>query len=113
MSPDCIFCKIARKEIPSKIIYEDGECVAFQDVAPQAPIHILIITKRHVEKLADTRPEDTALLGHLQGMAREIASKAGLTDYRLVLNNGASAGQSVWHLHYHLLSGRPFAWPPG
>lgn len=110
---DCIFCKIIRKEIPSKLVYEDTECVAFQDIQPAAPVHILIVPRNHVEKFSDTRPEDTAILGHLQGMAREIASKAGLKDYRLVLNNGASAGQSVWHLHYHLLSGRNFSWPPG
>lgn len=113
MTLDCIFCRIVKREIPSKIVHEDDRCIAFQDVNPQAPTHILIVPKRHVSKLADTRSEDAVLLGHLLGTARDIASKTGLSDYRIVLNNGTGAGQTVWHLHYHLLAGRSFSWPPG
>lgn len=110
---DCIFCKIAKKEIKSELVYEDGQCVAFKDTNPQAPTHVLIVPLRHIEKAADTTIADEALLGHLAGAAREVAKKLKLGDYRLVLNNGSGAGQSVWHLHLHLLAGRPFSWPPG
>lgn len=110
---ECLFCKIANKEIPSKMVFEDTLCVAFRDINPQAPTHILIIPKKHIEKVADCAVSDESLLGHLQVLAREIAKKEKLNDYRLVINNGAAAGQSVWHLHLHLLGGRPFSWPPG
>lgn len=110
---ECIFCKIAKKEIPSKIVYEDKQCVAFRDISPQAPTHILIVPFRHLEKLADMREDDRELVGHLHWVARQVAAKEGLNDFRLVSNNGPSAGQSVWHLHLHLLGGRPFGWPPG
>ncbi len=113
MSADCLFCKIAKKEIPSKIVYEDKVCVAFRDVHPQAPTHVLIVPLKHLEKIADIGADDRELVGHLHSAARTIAQKEGLKDFRLVINNGAGAGQSVWHLHLHLLGGRPFAWPPG
>ena len=110
---DCIFCKIISKEIPSKLIHEDEWSIAFPDINPQAPTHLLIVPKQHIAKMAESHPEDTALLGHLLSMARQISSKSKLNDYRIVINNGSEAGQTVWHLHLHLLSGRPFAWPPG
>lgn len=110
---NCLFCKITRREIPSELIYEDGEAVAFRDINPQAPVHILIVPKRHIEKHADLSTAEKALMGHLHEVARVLAVKEKLGDYRLVLNNGAGAGQSVWHLHLHLLSGRAFSWPPG
>ena len=110
---DCLFCKITKKEIPSKVVYEDKECLAFRDINPQAPTHILIVPFKHIEKIADMAQTDKELIGHLHWVAREIASQESLEDFRLVNNNGPSAGQSVWHLHLHLLGGRPFGWPPG
>ena len=110
---DCLFCKIIKKEIPSKIIHEDESCIAFHDIAPQAPTHLLIVPRRHIEKNADMSLQDRELLGHLHWAAKELAHKLKLTDFRLVMNNGTQAGQSVWHLHLHLLGGRPFHWPPG
>ncbi len=113
MSANCLFCKIAGKQIPSKIVHEDDRCVAFRDISPQAPVHILVVPVKHIEKVADLAPADEGLIGFLIGVARRIAANEGLQDYRLVLNNGAGAGQSVWHIHLHLLGGRPFSWPPG
>ncbi len=113
MSVDCLFCKIIKKEIPSEPIYEDTQAVAFRDINPQAPTHILIVPKKHIEKLDAMIDSDSPLIGHLHQVAREIARKEKLADYRLVINNGRGAGQSVWHLHLHLLGGRPFSWPPG
>ena len=111
---DCIFCKIAGHEINAKFVLETDELAAFQDLNPQAPTHILIIPKRHIAKLSDCSPEDAALLGRIQLAAKDIAEKAGVADgYRLVTNNGRKAGQSVDHLHYHLLGGRKMNWPPG
>jgi len=110
---DCLFCKIIAKEIPSKTVYEDELCFAFRDINPQAPTHILILPRKHFAKIADMDAGDKELVGHLHWAAKEIAKKEGLKDFRLVVNNGEQAGQSVWHLHLHLLSGRPFAWPPG
>ena len=110
---NCLFCKIIAKEIPSKTIFEDGRCFAFHDINPQAPTHILILPKKHFAKIADMEEGDKELVGHLHWAASEIAKKEGLKDFRLVVNNGEEAGQTVWHLHLHLLSGRPFAWPPG
>ncbi|MBI2082773.1 MAG: histidine triad nucleotide-binding protein [Deltaproteobacteria bacterium] len=109
----CLFCKIIKKEIPSKMIHEDESCIAFHDISPQAPTHILVVTRKHIEKVAQLDPQDKELVGHLHWVAKEIAQQLKLTDFRLVLNNGAAAGQSVWHLHLHLLGGRPFHWPPG
>ncbi|MBI4373470.1 MAG: histidine triad nucleotide-binding protein [Deltaproteobacteria bacterium] len=112
MTP-CLFCKIINKEIPSKTIHEDESCIAFHDIAPQAPTHLLIVPRRHIEKTADISPQDKELVGHLHWVASVIARKLKITDFRLVMNNGTEAGQSVWHLHLHLLGGRPFSWPPG
>lgn len=111
---DCIFCKIAGHEINARFVLETDELAAFQDLNPQAPTHILIVPKKHIAKLSDCSPEDAQLLGRLQLAAKEIAEKAGVADaYRLVTNNGRKAGQSVDHLHYHLLGGRKMNWPPG
>lgn len=110
---ECLFCKILRKEIPAKLVYEDAHSVAFRDINPQAPTHILIVPLRHIEKNADLKEADREAVGHLHWVASEVARKEGLKDYRLVLNNGSGAGQSVWHLHLHLLGGRNLGWPPG
>ena len=111
---ETIFTKIINKEIPADIIFEDDLCLAFNDVNPQAPTHILIIPKKPIAKIADAKDVDQALLGHLLIKAGEIAKSLGLQDaYRLVINNGSDAGQTVFHLHIHLLAGRSFAWPPG
>lgn len=110
---DTIFGKIARGEVDAKLVYEDDRALAFHDVAPKAPTHLLVIPRKPIARLADAEDEDAALLGHLLLVARRVAADAGLSDYRLVVNNGAGAGQSVFHLHVHVLGGRPLAWPPG
>jgi histidine triad (HIT) family protein len=111
---ETIFTKIINKEIPADIIYEDELALVFQDIQPQAPTHLLIIPKKPIPKLSDAGPEDQELLGHLMLVAGEVSRMLELDDtFRLVTNNGANAGQSVFHLHLHLLSGRPLNWPPG
>lgn len=114
MNADCLFCKIAAKQIPAKIVYEDDDVFAFEDIGPQAPTHILICPRKHFASLNEASQEDQAVLGKLQLVAAEHARKLNLLDgYRTVLNTGRGAGQSVFHLHLHLLGGRPFHWPPG
>jgi histidine triad (HIT) family protein len=109
-----IFSKIIAHEIPADIVYEDDLCLAFRDINPQAPIHLLLIPKQELSKLSDAKPDSQALLGHLLLAAAKIARELGIEEaFRLVVNNGASAGQSVFHLHLHILGGRPFHWPPG
>jgi histidine triad (HIT) family protein len=109
-----LFKKIIDGEISADIVHEDDNCLAFKDIAPQAPIHILIIPKKEIPMLSDAAEEDQKLLGILLVTANKIAKKLRIEDnFRLVINNGAKAGQSVFHLHLHLLSGRPFSWPPG
>tara|TARA_B100000780_G_scaffold275672_1_gene242750 strand:+ start:224 stop:559 length:336 start_codon:yes stop_codon:yes gene_type:complete len=109
-----LFQKIIDKEIPAKIIYEDDLSLVFEDINPQAPTHLLIIPKKPIVKISDVVEEDKELMGHLIWVAGEVARKIGVEDaFRLVVNNGAKAGQSVFHVHVHLLSGRPFLWPPG
>jgi len=110
---DTLFSKIIRREIPADIVYEDDRALAFRDINPQAPTHILIIPKHPIPKLADAQPEDSDLLGHLLLTVAKVAQQENLSDYRVVANNGAGAGQSVFHLHLHLLGGRPLQWPPG
>ena len=111
---DCIFCKIGRKEIPAKLVYEDEELFAFEDISPQAPTHILICPRKHVVSLTETISDDAAMLGRAQRVAAQLAAQRGLSSgYRVVINNGERAGQSVFHLHFHLLGGRDFRWPPG
>jgi histidine triad (HIT) family protein len=114
MSTDCLFCKISAKKISSKIVYEDPDVFAFEDISPQAPTHILICPRKHLESLTEATPEDQAILGKLQLVAAQLARERNLlAGYRTVLNNGSGAGQSVFHLHLHLLGGRQFRWPPG
>ena len=111
---DCLFCKIGRKEIPAKLVYEDDEVFAFEDIHPQAPTHILLCPRKHMVSLTEAATPDAALLGRLQLIAAKIAGERKLTGgYRTVINNGEGAGQSVFHIHLHLLGGRNFRWPPG
>lgn len=112
--PDTIFSKIIRREIPADIVYEDELCLAFKDIAPQAPVHILIIPKKPIPKLADATPQDHALMGHLLLKVKQVAEEAGLEKgYRVVINTGDDGGQTVDHLHLHILGGRQMKWPPG
>lgn len=109
-----LFKKIIDREIPADIVYEDEQCLAFRDVNPQAPTHVLLIPKKEIPRLADATAEDEALLGHLMLAAGKIARELGTGEaFRLVVNNGAAAGQSVFHLHLHILGGRKLNWPPG
>ncbi len=111
---DCIFCKIARGEMNSEIVWEDDQTLAFRDISPQAPSHILIIPRKHISSLKDAKPEDEAVLGRLMLAASEVAKSEGIGDaFRVVVNSGAAAGQSVFHIHLHLLGGRRLGWPPG
>lgn len=110
---DCTFCRIVAGEIPSKKIYEDENVFAFEDIAPKAPTHVLVVPRKHIARLADVGPADVLLLGTLAARAAAIAQERGLSDFRLVANNGEGAGQSVFHLHFHLLGGRSMSWPPG
>lgn len=114
MSVDCIFCKVVAGTIPAKCVYEDDLCLSFADLHPQAPTHLLIIPKEHIASQAHAEDEHAALLGHLMAKAAEIACGAGLDrGYRVVINTGADGGQTVDHLHLHLLGGRHMGWPPG
>jgi histidine triad (HIT) family protein len=114
MSADCLFCKIGRKEIPAKLVHEDADVFAFEDINPQAPTHILICPRRHFESLNEATAEDQAVLGKIQMIAAKLARERNLLGgYRTVVNTGRGAGQTVFHLHLHLLGGRAFHWPPG
>ncbi|MCW5604459.1 MAG: histidine triad nucleotide-binding protein [Burkholderiales bacterium] len=109
-----LFSKIIAREIPADIVYEDERCLAFRDINPQAPTHVLLIPKQEIPRLADAADGDEALLGHLMLAAGKVARQLGVGDaFRLVVNNGADAGQTVFHLHLHILAGRPLRWPPG
>lgn len=111
---DCIFCKIAEKEIPATIVYEDDKFIAFKDLDPQAPVHILLIPKRHIESVDTLSPEDEDVVGHILGKAKIIAKEEGIDNgYRVVSNVGEDGQQSVKHLHFHLLGKRKMTWPPG
>ncbi len=112
---NCIFCRIIAKQIPSRTVHEDDLSIAFHDVNPQAPTHILIVPKKHIPEIHSMTISDKELIGHLFLMAKKIADELGLdkNGYRMVINNGAGAGQTVFHIHLHLLSGRRFVWPPG
>ncbi|MCG8449963.1 MAG: histidine triad nucleotide-binding protein [Pirellulales bacterium] len=111
---DTIFQKIIDREIPANIVYEDERCLAFHDVAPQAPTHVLLIPKKPIESISQVAEEDAPLLGHLWLVIRNLAKDLGLGEgYRVVVNNGPQGGQTVDHLHFHLLGGRDLAWPPG
>ncbi|MGI6656470.1 MAG: histidine triad nucleotide-binding protein [Desulfobulbus sp.] len=110
---DCLFCKIIQGEIPSTKVYEDDDIYAFHDIAPQAPIHILVIPKKHLHGPEAVKEEDERVVGKMVRLAKEIADKEGIPHYRLVFNNGSEAGQTVFHLHMHILGGRFLGWPPG
>ena len=112
---DNIFAKIIRKEIPATIVYEDARALAFRDIGPKAPVHILVIPKKDIARVSEAKAEDEPLLGHLLTVAAKIAHQEGIDDtgYRLVINKGRDAGESVPHLHVHLLGGRALQWPPG
>lgn len=111
---ETLFSKIIAREIPADIVYEDELCAAFRDINPQAPTHILVVPKQPVPKLTDVGEDERDLLGHLLLAANRIAKQEGIADaFRVVINNGEQAGQTVFHLHLHLLAGRPFSWPPG
>jgi histidine triad (HIT) family protein len=112
---DCLFCKLIRKEIPSKIVFEDNKILAFEDIKPQSPVHILIIPKFHVEKTSDLTEANMHMIGDLVLAAKRIAKEKGVEEsgYRIVMNCNRDAGQKVFHLRLHLLGGRKFTWPPG
>jgi histidine triad (HIT) family protein len=111
----CLFCQIATHEKPAKILYEDDRCVVFQDTNPQAPVHLLVIPRKHIASLNDDLENDKELLGHLMAVVHRMAKEQGIdgTGYRTVINTNAEAGQTVFHLHLHVLGGRIFRWPPG
>lgn len=112
---NCLFCRISAKKIPANIIYEDNEAVVFEDINPQAPVHVLVIPKKHIPTALDITEEDTALMGHLFRLAAKIAKEKGIAEsgFRLVMNTNADSGQTVFHIHLHLLGGRHMHWPPG
>lgn len=110
---DCIFCKIIDKKIPASLEYEDSELIAFRDINPQAPVHVLFIPRKHMANMQAVQEKDAPVIGRLFYQARRLAEERGWKDYRLVINNGPEAGQSVDHVHLHLLSGRRMTWPPG
>lgn len=110
---DCLFCKIANGEIPSNKVYEDAVCLAFRDIDPQAPTHFLVIPKAHIASCAQVNENNAALVGHMFTVIAKVAKEQGLDSYRVVSNCGQQAGQSVPHLHFHVLGGRDMTWPPG
>lgn len=112
---DCIFCKVVNRELPAEIVYEDEKVLVFKDINPVAPVHLLLIPKKHISGLSDVKEEDAGVMGRIQVIASNLAREMGLVKdgFRLVCNCGRNAGQQVMHIHYHLLSGRPFKWPPG
>ena len=113
--PDCLFCKIIAGDIPAEIIYESDTAIAFRDINPRAPTHVLIVPREHIATINDINPEQEAIVGSLFSAARAIAAQEGISDdgYRAVMNCNAAAGQTVFHLHLHLLGGRILGWPPG
>lgn len=113
MADNCIFCKIIRGEIPSAKLFEDDELLAFRDINPAAPLHFLVIPKKHISGPAAVTAEDEQLIGKMLRIGSEIAKKEGVEDFRVVFNNGAQAGQTVFHIHMHILGGRNLSWPPG
>lgn len=112
---NCVFCRIVKKEIPSKIVYEDDLVLAFEDIAPQAPIHILVIPKKHYSTVLEMKEEEKELIGHIFMVINKIAREKGFDErgFRVVVNCNPEAGQTVYHVHFHLLAGRQMHWPPG
>ena len=115
MNSNCIFCKIVAGEIPAEQLYADDQVIAFHDIDPQAPQHVLIIPRKHIPTLLDLEEDDTALVGHIMQVARQLAIQLGIAEdgFRVVNNCNEQGGQVVWHLHFHLLGGRKMTWPPG
>lgn len=115
MEPECIFCRIATKKMSAQLVYEDSTLVAFRDVNPQAPVHILLVPKKHIATISESNEVDSPLFGQLVWAAKQLAEKEGISKdgFRLVMNQGMNGGQTVFHLHLHLLGGRSFSWPPG
>jgi len=115
MTEECLFCKIAGKEIESVIVYEDDDMIVFKDIRPQAPVHLLLIPRKHISGLTELEPADAQLIGKIIAHSRKLAERFSFSEcgFRLVANSGPDAGQAVDHLHFHLLGGRKFAWPPG
>lgn len=110
---DCLFCRIAAGEIPAQKLYEDEDAVAFQDIQPQAPLHVVLIPRKHIQSLAHLSPGDERLIGHLHAVAKRLAEDKGVDGFRTVMNTGSDGGQTVQHMHLHLLGGRAMHWPPG
>ena len=112
---DCIFCKIVKGEIPGDIVYQDDKVLAFNDIDPKAPVHVLIVPRDHIPGIADIEDEQKALMGHILSVASRIASEKGIGEsgFRVVVNSGRDAGQAVLHIHFHVLGGRALSWPPG
>lgn len=110
---DCLFCKIAAGDIPSKKVYEDELCYAFYDIDPQAPVHFLVIPKEHIQSVSQVTQANAATVGHIFAVIAKVTKELGVESYRVVSNIGAQAGQSVGHLHFHVLGGRDMTWPPG
>ena len=110
---DCLFCKIVNGDIPSNKVYEDDTCLAFYDIDPQAPVHFLVIPKTHISSCGEIGPENSAVVAHIFEVISKVTKDLGATDFRVVSNCGAQAGQSVPHLHFHVLAGRDMTWPPG
>jgi histidine triad (HIT) family protein len=112
---DCLFCAIIEGKIKGEIVYQDDTLLAFKDIRPEAPVHLLIVPRKHIESVASLQPQDIPMVGAIFIVAAKLAAELGVAEsgYRVVVNNGANAGQSVFHLHYHLLGGRPMRWPPG
>lgn len=110
---DCLFCKIAAGDIPSKKVYEDEVCYGFYDIDPQAPVHFLVIPKEHIPSVSQVDERSAAVVGHIFAVIAKVTKELGLESYRVVSNIGAQAGQSVFHLHFHVLGGRDMTWPPG
>lgn len=113
--PDCIFCRIALHKAPAAIVYEDERCVVFHDIDPKAPVHLLIVPRKHISSLNDELGGEKELLGHMLAVAGQMAKEQGIdrTGFRTVINTNSEAGQSIYHLHIHVLGGRGFRWPPG
>ena len=113
MAAKTVFKQIIDKELPADVVYEDDKCLAFRDINPQAPVHMLVVPRKEIPSLVAATDQDTALLGHLVSVARMLATQMGLQGYRVVINCGSDGGQTVDHLHLHVLGGRRMAWPPG
>ncbi len=115
MAADCLFCKIRDGQIPAKLVHEDDRCFAFRDINPQASTHVLVVPRKHIATLNDVGPDDEAIVGHLHGAAARIARDEGIADagWRAVFNVNEGAGQTVFHIHLHVIGGRPLGWPPG